>query len=139
MRIGLAGHHQPFSGYQKIGDTPVNQSLQQQLQSILGKIAKWFWGHEHNLVILGKYLGIYGRCIGHGAFPVEIDEPQGSILPGVPVNASVQLDKGVRFYRHGFAILDIDGATAKIAYYEDSSPNTARYQEQIAADGTVTP
>ena len=135
----LLSHHQLFSGYEKIGDTPVNQSLQQQLQSILSKITIWFWGHEHDLVIFDKYLGLYGRCIGHGAFPVGIDQPRASILPGVPVNATVQLDKGVSFYRHGFAILDIDGATARIAYYEDSSPNAALYQERISADGTVTP
>jgi hypothetical protein len=135
----LLSHHQLFSGYEKIGDSPVNQSLLQQLQSVLSKITMWLWGHEHDLVIFDKYQGVYGRCIGHGAFPVGIDEPQVPILPGVPVNAKVQLDKGISFYRHGFAILDLDGATAQIAYYEDSSPNTALYQEQIAADGTVTP
>jgi hypothetical protein len=135
----LLSHHQLFSGYEKIGDSPVNQSLRQQLQSVLSKITMWFWGHEHNLVIFDNYQGVYGRCIGHGAFPVGIDEPEVPILPGVPVNAKVQLDKGVSFYQHGFAILDLDGPTAQIAYYEDSSPNTALYQEQIAADGTVTP
>ncbi len=135
----LLSHHQLFSGYEKIGDSPVNQSLRQQLQGVLSKITMWLWGHEHNLVIFDKYQGVYGRCIGHGAFPVGIDEPQVPILPGVPVNAKVQLDKGVSFYQHGFAILDLDGPTAQIAYYEDSSPNTALYQEQIAADGTVTP
>jgi Calcineurin-like phosphoesterase len=135
----LLSHHQLFSGYEKIGDSPVNQSLRQQLQDVLNKITMWLWGHEHNLVIFDKYQGVYGRCIGHGAFPVGIDEPQVPILPGVPVNAKVQLDKGPSSYQHGFAILDLDGPTAQIAYYQDSLPNTALYQEQIAADGTVTP
>ena len=135
----LLSHHQLFSGYEKIGDSPVNQSLRKQLQDVLSEITMWLWGHEHDLVIFDKYQGVYGRCIGHGAFPVGIDEPKPPILPGVPVNAEVKLDKDVSSYRHGFAIMDLDGPTAQIAYYEDSSPNTPLYQEQIAANGTVTP
>jgi len=131
-------HHQLFSGYEKIGDSPVNQSLLTQLQSILDKTTMWIWGHEHNFVVFNKYFGIYGRCLGHGAFPVGIDEPQESVLPGVPVIASVRLDKGVSFYRHGFAILDIDGPTASVCYYEDSSTTTPLYKENIAANGIVT-
>jgi hypothetical protein len=135
----LFSHHQLFSGFEKIGDTPVNQSLFTQLKTILDKTTMWFWGHEHNLVIFDKYFGVFGRCIGHGAFPVGIDEPLETVLPGVPVNESVHLDKGASFYRHGFAILDIDGLSASVAYYEDSSPTKALYQENIAANGTVTP
>lgn len=135
----LFSHHQLFSGYEKIGDSPVNQSLFTQLKEILPQTTMWFWGHEHNLVVFDKYFGIYGRCIGHGAFPVGIDEPPETVLPGVPVVASVHLDKGVSFYRHGYAILDIDGPTASISYYEDSSTTTPLYTENIAASGTVTP
>lgn len=135
----LFSHHQLFSGYETIGDSPVNQALFSQLKDILDKTTMWFWGHEHNLVLFDKYFGIYGRCIGHGAFPVGIDEPAETVLPGVPVKTSVHLDKGVSFYRHGFAILDINGPTASVSYYEDSSTTTPLYKESIAADGTVTP
>jgi hypothetical protein len=135
----LFSHHQLFSGYEKIGDSPVNQSLFTQLKDILPKTTMWFWGHEHNLVIFDKYFGIYGRCLGHGAFPVGIDEPPETVLPGVPVMATVHLDKGFAFYRHGYAILDINGPTASVSYYEDSSTATPLYKENIAADGTVAP
>jgi hypothetical protein len=74
----------------------------------------WLWGHEHDLVIFNNYQGVYGRCIGHGAFPVGIDEPKVPILPGVPVNTKVQLDKGVSSYQHGFAILDLDEPLLKL-------------------------
>ena len=135
----LFSHHQLFSGYEKIGNSPINQSLQKQLSDILNKTTMWFWGHEHDLVVFDKYCGIYGRCIGHGAFPVGIDEPAKELIAGVPVKTSVQLDKGDTFYRHGFAILDISGATAQISYYEDSAPNNPLYEESISASGVVMP
>jgi hypothetical protein len=135
----LLSHHQLFSGYENIGDSPVNQSLLKQLQGVLAKTTMWFWGHEHNLVIFNKYFDVYGRCIGHGAFPVGIDEPPEKVLPGVPVNTSVHLDKGVSFFRHGYALLDIKGPTATVSYYEDSSTTTALYVENIDGQGKVTP
>jgi Calcineurin-like phosphoesterase len=127
----LFSHHQLFSGYEKIGNSPVNQSLLNQLKSILNNTTMWFWGHEHNLVIFDKYLDVFGRCIGHGAFPVGIDEPVKPALPGVPVNMNIRLDKGQSFYRHGFAILQINGPAGTVSYYEDSAPDKPLYQENI--------
>jgi len=135
----LFSHHQLFSGYENIGDSPINQSLLQQLKSVLDKTTMWFWGHEHDMVVFDQYQGVYGRCIGHGAFPVGVDEAGKQPFPGVPVKANVRLDKGLSFFRHGFAILDLDGPTATVSYFQDSAPADPLYTEKIAANGTVTP
>lgn len=55
----------------------------EQIRELLGKADRpvvWFWGHDHRLVIYNKFQNgkgpvAYGRCIGHGGLPVEIQMP----------------------------------------------------------------
>lgn len=62
-----------------------NQSLYDQLSSVLPKVDLWLWGHEHDLVIFDEYKGLKrGRCVRGSAFPVGNFE-----MPVTHVNADV--------------------------------------------------
>lgn len=66
--IMLFSHHQPFSAFEGQG-----LKLQQKLMPLLaaGRIAAWYWGHEHACVRYDQHPAwkMHGRCIGHGGFP----------------------------------------------------------------------
>lgn len=119
----LLSHHQLFSAYENIGTQPVNEKLLSQLGDILPKVTAWFWGHEHTLVIYGKYRNILGRCIGHGAFPVSSDDLKAP-NPDVPVEpVALSTDKD-GFFEHGYATMEIDGPEAKAVYYQYNADGT---------------
>jgi hypothetical protein len=91
----------------------------------------WFWGHEHNLVIFKKYMGVLGRCIGYGAFPVAIEEiPSKPKFPDVPLE-DVKLGKGPGLYNHGYVLMELDGPRAAVSYYQDSDEETPLFRENI--------
>jgi len=129
-RTVLLSHHQLFTANEDIGGVAVNQKFKAQVASILPNVTVWFWGHEHNQVIYKPYQGVLGRCIGHAAYPVGIteisDEPN---HPEVPTE-DVKLTKGPSFYSHGYVVMDLDGAAARVAYYQDSdADDVAMYTE----------
>jgi hypothetical protein len=129
----LLSHHQLFSAYEDIGKTPVNRKLLSQLQDILPKITAWFWGHEHNLVIYGKYLSVLGRCIGHGAFPVSPDEIKAP-NPDIPIQPIALAKDKQGFFEHGYATMEIGGANATVTYYQydaDADAETAVFTETL--------
>ncbi|MGE5446412.1 MAG: metallophosphoesterase family protein [Ignavibacteriales bacterium] len=128
----LLSHHQLYSAYDEIGDGKhFNQKLYDQLSPILPRVSMWFWGHEHNLVIFKKYMGVLGRCIGYGAFPVGIEEiPSQPKFPDVPVE-DVKLSKGPGLYNHGYVMVELDGPTATVSYYQDSDEDNPLFKENI--------
>jgi hypothetical protein len=68
--IVLLTHHQYFSAFEEGYPLPARQ-----LAAFINRPILWFWGHEHRLAIYGKFgtpdgIQAYGRCIGHGGFPV---------------------------------------------------------------------
>lgn len=129
----LLSHHQLFTAKEDIGGQAVNPRLQQQLQPILSQVAMWIWGHEHDLVLYGRYLDVLGRCAGHGAFPVEINAiPATPRFPQVPM-LDVELGHGDALYNHGYLIMDLNGPAAEVAYYQDSDETTPLYREAIPA------
>jgi hypothetical protein len=121
-RTVLLSHHQLFSANEDIGGQEFNTLLYKQLADIFPQVDYWFWGHEHDLVVFGEYLGLKrGRCIGHGAFPVGTGEiPPKPSNPDVPVNPAFKLDTDGDCFLHGYAIMELDGAQAKVSYYQDS-------------------
>ena len=139
----LLSHHQLFTSFESIGKpgVKVNPNLSRQLQDVLPEVTVWFWGHEHNLVIYDKYQGIMGRCIGHGAFPVDVDQLE-TPDPGVPI-IKVALspeDDGATF-QHGYVLLELTGATATTTYYQfdaETQQEAVLITETIAADGTIS-
>jgi predicted phosphodiesterase len=114
----LLSHHQLFSAFEKIGDGFVNQHLLEQVRDVLPQVAMWFWGHEHNLVIYRQYLGALARCIGHGAFPVGIDEVQQESTD-IPIeDVALKPDRTGGLLQHGYVMLELEGAAAQAAYYQ---------------------
>jgi hypothetical protein len=131
----LLSHHQLFSGFSQIGPassdgslTAFNPRLAATLNRFVaaapGRIAAWFWGHEHNLCVYEPYLGLtVGRCIGHGAVPVLTTEAPYTVVDRIvnpPKLMNVRLDTDDHVYMHGFTIvrLGLDGS-AVAEYYED--------------------
>src|SRR5713226_3013489 len=73
--IVLLTHHQYFSAFEAGYPLPARQ-----LAEFINRPILWFWGHEHRLAIYGKYgtpggIQAYGRCVGHGGFPVKRGRP----------------------------------------------------------------
>jgi hypothetical protein len=137
-RTVLLSHHQLFTAFEDIGGKFLNEHLNAQVAPILPKVTVWFWGHEHNQVIYKPFQGVLARCVGHGAYPVGITEiaakPKFENVPLV----NVSLTKGSSFYSHGYVVMDLDGATATVSYYQDSDPEDhAMYTEtySVAAAG----
>jgi hypothetical protein len=139
-RTVLLSHHQLFAANEDICGQSVNPHLNQQLSPLLPNVDIWLWGHEHNLVLYRKYLGVLGRCIGHGAFPVGVTEipatPEFPEVPMEPVRLGLASD-GV-FYNHGYAIMDLAGSSATISYYQDTDEATPQYTETLDAVATAT-
>ena len=135
----LLSHHQLFTAYDSIAGHETNLRLYAQLKDLLGEIPLWLWGHEHNFVVYGPYMGLTrGRCLGHGAFPVGQDEVvKQAKFPAVPLitdqnNAAIQLGITEGLCNHGYAVIRLEGASATVSYYQDSDEESPIYQETIA-------
>jgi hypothetical protein len=116
-RTLLLSHHQLFSPY----DSRVSKgTLLNKTEALLPRIQAWFWGHEHRCVIMGEYMGIKARCIGHGGIPSSV--PYGKpLFPEVPI---VKVDEraapgaeGTCY--HGFALLRFQGGIIDISYIDE--------------------
>jgi hypothetical protein len=135
----LLSHHQLFTAYDAIAGNEVNTKLYPQLADILPQIALWIWGHEHAFVVYQAYRGLArGRCLGHGAFPVGQDEarPKAS-FPDVPLIAKNAQDDPLSLgvldgvFTHGYALIELNGASATVSYYQHSDEDTPMYVETI--------
>ena len=132
-RTILLSHHQLFTAYEDIAGQCVNTRLQSQVSGILAGVDVWLWGHEHDFVIYKPYQGVLARCIGHGAFPVGVDEPHAIKFPQVPICLDAPLGNNGTFVNHGYAIIDIDAAAATISYYQDSDETNPMFKETLVA------
>jgi Calcineurin-like phosphoesterase len=145
----LLSHHQLFSAFNQIGPaapdgslTPYNPYLRDTYIAFAaaaarahGRIAAWFWGHEHTLSIYAPYLGVEkGRCIGHGAIPVLIDDDDHPLakLVGPPKLMAPPLGGVGAVHAHGFVILRFahDG-TCLAEYHNDTNPGRPFYSETL--------
>jgi predicted phosphodiesterase len=132
-RTVLMSHHQLFTAIEDIGAQSVNVRLQAQVGPILPKVDVWFWGHEHNQVIYKPWEGVLARCLGHGAYPVGLDEIPAKPKFDVPME-NVFLTKGEAFHSHGYAMMELDGPAARVSYYQDSDPeNRPMFVESFGA------
>ncbi|MDE3181706.1 MAG: metallophosphoesterase [Acidobacteriota bacterium] len=138
-RTILLSHHPLFTAYENIDGGPVNLRLYSQLNAFFPSVDAWLWGHEHDFVVYAPYQGVArARCIGHGAFPVSLEEqPSASRFPRVPVmkqdasGKNITLGSTAGMMNHGYAILDLNGSSAAIAYYQDSDEQTPLFEETI--------
>lgn len=130
-RTMFLSHHQLFAAFESICGQSVNPQLNQQLSSLFPSVDMWLWGHEHNLVVYEKYLGVLARCIGHGAFPIGVTEiPATPPFPAVP-RAAVTLGNDGAFYHHGYVIMDLNGRSATLSYYQDSDEANPHFTETL--------
>ena len=112
----------------------MNDILYSQVAPLLPSVTAWFWGHEHDLVIYGNYYGVLARCLGHGALPVGLDErPARARFPEVP-RENVRLGSGSAFYNRGYAILELNGPSAVVSYYEDAREDRPLYSETLTGN-----
>jgi predicted phosphodiesterase len=131
----LLSHHPLFSAYEAIGGEPVNHNLLETFQDLLPAVAVWFWGHEHRLDFYKPYLGLQrGRCLGCSAIPVFVEDGFFNPKPdwNVPVlDSAGKLGNDGAVYNLGYAIMQLDGPKASIAYYQDSDETNPLYTEAI--------
>ena len=86
---------------------------------VYSQIDAWIWGHEHNLVVYKKHLGVLGRCVGHGAFPMQVDAPQDPPFQDVLIeDVALAKDAVGALFQHGYMVLTIAGPSAKAAYIQ---------------------
>lgn len=138
-RTILLSHHQLFTAYEDIDGDEVNLRLYAQVSSILQGVPLWLWGHEHSFVVYGPFMNLKrGRCIGHGGFPVSITEaPTKPAFPNVPLittdanGQSIKLGTTGALLNHGYALITLDGAAARVDYYQDSDPDTPQFTENL--------
>jgi 3',5'-cyclic AMP phosphodiesterase CpdA len=129
-RTILLSHHQAFSNHDRLGGDPdeptgkdsINQRLLSITRPYFDKIAGWFWGHEHNLVIFKEFMGLAkGRCVGHGARPIRSSSFIDIAAPPTPIEQiKLGLSADGEHYNHGFEIIQLHGAgkPADVTYYE---------------------
>jgi hypothetical protein len=145
-RTILLSHHQLFSAFSAIGKaaedgrrSPTNPHLLKAFNKLKasGRIAAWFWGHEHTFTIYKPFAGLErGRCIGHGAVPVSIQdniyEPLPDLVDVPDLVPNTKLPQRGTVYAHGYAIVTLAGDTCAAKYYRDlgGRPDLL-YSEQI--------
>ncbi len=133
-RTILLSHHQPFSAFSPIGKPdengylmPTNPHLIKALNAFQaeGRIAAWFWGHEHTLTIYKPFAGLaYGRCVGHGAVPVSVMDdiykplPDLTCAPQIIPGTMLGHQGGV--WTHGYAMLTLSTDAIEARYYQDA-------------------
>ena len=134
----LLSHHQLFTAFDSIDGQEVNMRLASQLAPLLPKLAHWIWGHEHDFVLYDSFMNLARSCcLGHGAFPVGIDEvvkvpkhPEVPLIKGGDGNP-IRLDTTGGLCNHGYGIIDLDGTSGKVSYYQDSDEDAPIYEQSM--------
>ena len=129
-KVVLFSHHQLFSWYGSQGD-----DLAEKLARFLisGRIALWYWGHEHRCCLFDpdpRFGGLEARCLGHGGMPqkrkgvkkLAVDHKVGdmiwrqqapkNLLPGgLVLDGPNEFIKGKekKYLPHGYMSLEFDG------------------------------
>lgn len=149
-RTIILSHHPLFSFRRTYPDggltVPYNPNLYGQFEDVLSQVDLWLWGHEHIQYIYDPYKGLErGRCIGHGAIPTFTSltpyTPNEAYSEGVEIPTDIesarlgtrQVVEGVTEYNHGYAIMQLNGQTAQIDYYEytDSTTRNLLYTDVL--------
>jgi Calcineurin-like phosphoesterase len=137
-RTVFLSHHQLFTAFDNIDNNEVNLRLYSQLGPLLPKVSLWIWGHEHDFVVYGPYTNLArGCCLGHGAFPVGEDELKSAPnYPDVPVQKGddgldIRLGTTDGLYKHGYAIIKLNGADGKVSYYQDSDEDNPMFEQPL--------
>ncbi|MEO6978165.1 MAG: hypothetical protein ABI113_07275, partial [Mucilaginibacter sp.] len=132
----LLSHHQLFSASAVIDSktkTYINPHLQATFAKYYKQVAAWFWGHEHILGIFAgdtKQTGLAkGRLVGNSGYEEWGGEdayntvanptyPYLSPIVKVDTDAVTWKSKTYQFYEHGFALIQLQGSSATVDYYQ---------------------
>jgi 3',5'-cyclic AMP phosphodiesterase CpdA len=113
----LLSHHQLASVFDP---HDLGKVIPGKLSSVLNRdrVAAWFWGHEHRLMGFDPVAGVkLPRCAGHGGVPVLAHAKDAPIPPPGSWEArDVLEDKGRRWARFGFVVLDLQGDQIEVRY-----------------------
>lgn len=135
----LMTHHQYFSAF----EDPYPKAAEQ-LVEIIHRPVLWFWGHEHRMALYGLCsagtgISAYGRCIGHGGMPIEINS--NIKYPSVPLiytdNRPYPNDEGLTVGFNGHAELTFDANKLNVEYLD--LQGTSVVSEQWDWSGGVKP
>jgi hypothetical protein len=118
----LLSHHQPFTD-REAGADVVNVGNLLAATADLREgpgIDAWFWGHEHRLITYGSRSGIrYAACMGHGAVLEDPALPNTRPAEGdAEFRATFRDTDGDEWRMPGFAVIDLDGASATVRYLD---------------------
>ena len=135
-------HHQYISAFKNETEyiTPARQ-----LASLIGRDRPvlWIWGHEHKFSLYEKACVdggplVYGRCIGHGGMPLELDKfardknkkgfDKLVMVDERPVPGTEDYPLGF----NGYAMIKLSGADLRIEYHDT---NGHLLSEHWKADG----
>lgn len=128
--ILILTHHQFITAFNK---EPEFNKPAEQLASLLspGQTVLWLWGHEHKLAFyqkmpLDKNVTFYGRCIGNGGTPIEINAKNfttNARKKGYP--ALVAFDKrpqkavkNTQLGFNGYVVLKLNQEKLSLSYYD---------------------
>jgi hypothetical protein len=134
----LFSHHQLFTANKPLKKGPkpyLNDALNDVFRLYYDRIAAWFWGHEHNLIIFkddqlfGDTAGLHkGRLVGCSAYeeavsgnPFDKDPACAAVeyAPGMPyLGLSKYKSPTQTFYNHAVMLLEITPANISAKYYE---------------------
>jgi hypothetical protein len=133
----LLSHHQLLSAKEQLnkGLRPfLNENLYGMFSQYFDRIAAWYWGHEHNLIVFDNDLNIHAgdtplkkaRLLGCSAYeetldgdPFKINYPEARFIKNMPrLKVSKYATGAQNFYNHAFAIFDIAPEKITASYYE---------------------
>lgn len=146
--IVIITHHPYFTAFKGKSNT-IAPAIQ--LASIIGEHRPviWLWGHEHKLSLYARHkleggVTCYGRCMGNGGMPVELDAKHFEVDPdkssflklvAYDHRASGE-EENYNFGYNGYACLRLEEEKLTISYY-DIQQLLFSETWQAANDGTI--
>jgi hypothetical protein len=118
--IVLMTHHQYYSAFEE--NYP---RAAQQLSEFIARPVLWFWGHEHRFAVYDQYalrggITAWGRCIGHGGMPIEIDSPvkHAEVPLTLRDNRAYPNDEDIHIGYNGYVELTFGGSALLVNYMD---------------------
>lgn len=123
----------------------------EQLASLIGtsRPVLWIWGHEHKFSMYakaqeGKGVTAYGRCIGHGGMPVEVNSfKRNPAKRGADKLVAyddrvhrTQIRRKIPLGFNGYAVLRLNGPRLSVEY-RDFYRLLITESWEVSADGTL--
>lgn len=131
----LLTHHQCFSAFEGKYPRPAKQLA----EFFAGQEVVWIWGHEHRMAIYDKStvagISIFGRCVGHGGMPVELNAVKNTDVSLQYYDARVyQTYDNTPVGFNGFVNINLEGNIATLDYRDVNNNSVLR--ETFTTTGT---